>query len=375
MPSRSIKSYFILGLLFFVVCIVTKGQDKNRLGIDSILENLFDKNDPYNGVIVIAEKGKTIFQKAYGYRDIETGVQLKVDDVFELASVSKQFTAMIVMLLEQEGKLKYDDPVEKYLSIPYKGITIRNLLNHTSGLPDYQEIMDKHWDKSKAAGNNDILEYLNKYAPSALFVPGEKYDYSNTGYVILASIAEKACGEDFSMMLRKRIFSRLKMTHTDIRTIADKKKLSNLAYGHMLVNGSKEYKKADSFPSSNYTIWLGNREGPGRISSTAEDLLKWDRALYDRSFLTPAMISEAFKPAVLNDGKLSQYGFGWDLVSDQRYGKIVEHNGDNPGYKTQIIRYIDADKTIILLCNNAHANFPKLVSALKDYFSHREINN
>jgi CubicO group peptidase (beta-lactamase class C family) len=369
MLNRIFQYSFQLTVLLLVFCIVSQGQEKNGINIDSILNKNFNKNDPYNGVILIAEKGKIIFQQAYGYRDIETGVKLKVDDVFELASVSKQFTAMIIMLLRQEGKLNYDDPVEKYLSIPYKGITIRNLLNHTSGLPDYQEIMDKNWDKSKAAGNNDILEYINKYAPPVLFVPGAKYEYSNTGYVLLASIAEKASGEDFSMMLRKRIFSKLNMKHTDIRTVSEKKKLSNLAYGHMLVKGALEYKKADSFPSSNYTIWLGNREGPGRISSTAQDLLKWDRALYDRSFLTPAMISEAFKPALLNDGKLSQYGFGWDLLIDQRYGKVVEHNGDNPGYKTQIVRYVDADKTIILLCNNAHANFPTLLVALKVYIS------
>jgi CubicO group peptidase (beta-lactamase class C family) len=369
MFSRRYFHFFYLGILLFVFCYGLSAQVTKSLNIDSILDQHFTTNDPYNGVILIAEKGKTIFQQAYGYRDIETGVKLKVDDVFELASVSKQFTAMIVMMLQQDGKLNYDDPVAQYLSIPYKAITIRHLLNHTSGLPDYQEIMDKYWDKSKAAGNNDILEYLNKYAPPALFVPGAKYEYSNTGYVLLASIAEKASGEDFSMMLRKRIFSKLNMTYTDIRTVSEKKKLSNLAYGHMLVKGANEYKKADSFPSSNYTIWLGNREGPGRISSTAQDLLKWDRALYNRSFLTPAMISEAFKPALLNDGKLSQYGFGWDLVNDQRLGKVVEHNGDNPGYKTQIVRYVDADKTIILLCNNAHANFPTLLAALKDYIS------
>ena len=223
MLNRIFLYSFQLTVLLLVFCIVSQGQEKNGINVDSILNKNFNENDPYNGVILIAEKGKTIFQQAYGYRDIETGVKLKVDDVFELASVSKQFTAMIIMLLRQEGKLNYDDTVEKYLSIPYKGITIRNLLNHTSGLPDYQEIMDSHWDKSKAAGNNDILEYINKYAPPVLFVPGAKYEYSNTGYVLLASIAEKASGEDFSMMLRKRIFSKLNMKHTDIRTFQKKR--------------------------------------------------------------------------------------------------------------------------------------------------------
>ena len=210
MFSRRYIHFFYLGILLFVFCYGLSAQVSKSFNIDSILNQHVTKNDPYNGVILIAEKGKSIFQQAYGYRDIETGVKLKVDDVFELASVSKQFTAMIVMMLQQEGKLNYDDPIAKYLYIPYKGITIRNLLNHTSGLPDYQEIMDKHWDKSKAAGNNDILEYLNKYAPPVLFLPGAKYEYSNTGYVLLASIAEKASGEDFSMMLRKRIFFQVK---------------------------------------------------------------------------------------------------------------------------------------------------------------------
>lgn len=369
MFNRRYIQFFHLCILLFVFCFGLSAQVSKKLNIDSILDQHFTKNNPYNGVILIANKGGIVFQQSYGYRDIETGVRLKVDDVFELASVSKQFTAMIIMLLQQDGKLNYDDLVEKYLTIPYKGITIRHLLNHTSGLPDYQEIMDKHWDKSKAADNNDILEYLNKYAPPAMFIPGAKYEYSNTGYVLLASIAEKASGEDFSIMLRKRIFSKLNMNHTDIRTVAEKKKLSNLAYGHMLVEGANSYKKADSFPSSNYTIWLGNREGPGRISSTAQDLLKWDRALYDYSFFTKAMIGEAFKPAFLNDGKFSLYGFGWELNKDQRQGKVVEHSGDNPGYKTEIVRYIDADKTIILLCNNAHAKFPTLLAALKTYVS------
>lgn len=369
MLGRYTRQFIKFCFVLFVCYNDSMAQLRDGLKIDSILDQHFEKKDPYNGVILIANKGSVVFSKAYGYRDVETGVKLKTDDVFELASVSKQFTAMIVMMLQQEGKLNYDDLVEKYLSIPYKNITIRNLLNHTSGLPDYQDIMDQHWDKSKAAGNNDILEYLNKYAPPALFNPGERYEYSNTGYVLLASIAEKASGEDFSLMLRKRIFSKLNMKQTDIRTVAEKKKLSNLAYGHMLVQETGEYKKADSFPSSNYTIWLGNREGPGRISSTTDDLLKWDRALYDRSFLTPAMISEAFKPAVLNDGKTSNYGFGWDLSYGDKLGKVVEHNGDNPGYKTQIVRFIDADKTIILLCNNAHARFPTFVAALKKHLS------
>src|SRR5262245_47346404 len=162
------------------------------------LDSLFSVQKDFSGVVLIAEKGDPVYYKAFGNREFEPLIPLQKTDIFELASVSKQFTAMIIMILKEKGKLNYDDSVSKYLDIPYKGITIRNLLTHTSGLPDYQDIMDKYWDKSKVAGNTDCIDYLKKYAPPKRFEPGEKYEYSNTGYLLLASIAEKASGKDFS---------------------------------------------------------------------------------------------------------------------------------------------------------------------------------
>src|SRR5215204_427541 len=132
------------------------------------LDSLFAAQKDFSGVILIAENGKPIYHKAFGYREFESKIPLQTSDIFELASVSKQFTAMIIMMLKEKGLLNYDDSVSKYLEIPYKGITIRHLLTHTSGLPDYQDIMDKYWDKSRVAGNADAIEYLNKYAPPKL---------------------------------------------------------------------------------------------------------------------------------------------------------------------------------------------------------------
>jgi CubicO group peptidase (beta-lactamase class C family) len=226
--------------------------------------------------------------------------------------------------------------------------------------------MDKYWDKSKVAGNPDCIEYLNKYAPPKHFEPGEKYEYSNTGYMLLASIAEKASGKDFIDMCRKWIFSKLKMKSTDIRTLEEKKATKNFAIGHIYVEERNKWIRADSFPSSNYTIWLGNRKGPGRISSTAADLLKWDKALYTNKLVKQSTLQDAFTPMKLNDGSFSNYGFGWELRNDPPFGKIVQHNGDNPGYKTQIIRYIDKKKTIILLNNNAYSNFTLLLKQLEE---------
>lgn len=322
-----------------------------------------DSTQPgFSGVVMWAKNGNVWEREVSGMRDFAKAIPLKEDDIFELASVSKQFTAMIIMMLKEKGMLQYDDRVDQYLSIPYRGITIRHLLTHTSGLPDYQEIMDRYWDKNKVAGNNDILSYLNQYAPPMLFTPGEKYAYSNTGYVLLASIAEKVSGKDFIALCRTWIFHPLNMTDTDIRNAEEKRKMERFAKGHRWVASQKRYLHADSFPASNYTIWLGNRKGPGRISATAADLLKWDQALYTEKLVSKATLAEAFRPMILNNGEESPYGFGWDISTHATLGKIVGHNGDNPGYKTQILRCITQNITIVLLCNNAAENFEERVT-------------
>lgn len=319
----------------------------------------------FSGVVLLAKGGSPIYHQAFGFQNFQTRDVLDTTSVFELASVSKQFTAMIIMQLKAEHKLNFDDPIEKYLGeLPYSNITIRNLLNHTSGLPDYQAIMDTRWDKSKVAGNDDIIEYLRKYHPLGLFEPGTQYEYSNTGYVLLASIAELVSRLDFIELSRSKIFRPVGMNATDIRTLSEKINMKNFAWGHIYVTEKSRYVRADSFPSSNYTIWLGNRKGPGRISSTSLDLLKWDQALYSEAIIKQQTLAEAFVPARLKNDLLSYYGFGWDIRNSPSGKRIVRHNGDNPGYKTQIIRHIDDNKTLIVLCNNAHKEFEKLVELL-----------
>ena len=316
----------------------------------------------FSGVILVAEDGKILMEKALGLRTFEEMKPLQPTDIFEMASVSKQFTAMVVLQCMEKGWLKLDDPVEKYLEIPYPGISIRNLLTHTSGLPDYQAIMDAHWDKSKVATNEDILEYLRRYSPPKEFEPGEKYEYSNTGYVLLASIVEKASKRDFIELSREWIFQPLGMKSTDIRTLEEKAAVPNFAVGH-LKDEDGNYVNANKFHSSDYTVWLGGRKGPGRVSSTARDLLLWDQALYSEKLVKKSTLEEAFSPFTLNDGTRSFYGFGWEVEPKSPFGKMVMHTGDNPGYKTIIVRFIEENKTIIVLNNNAHPDQIKLVEA------------
>lgn len=331
------------------------------------LDSVFGAVPDFSGVVLVAQEGRPVYHKAFGFRNFETRQPLDTTSVFELASVSKQFTAMAIMMLEEEGKLDYDDALEKYIpGLPYSGVRIRHLLNHTSGLPDYQAVMDQHWDKTKVAGNDDNIEYLKRYKPPKRFEPGEKYEYSNTGYMLLASIAEKASGQDFIAFCRERIFTPLAMGSTDIRTIAAKQALPHMAWGHLYVAEKQRYVRADSFPAFNYAIWLGNRKGPGRISATASDLLRWDQALYTQKLVKKETLAQAFRAATLNDGSSSAYGFGWMIGENAGKGAVVMHTGDNPGYKTRIVRYLDQNRTVILLCNNAHPAYEKIARAVED---------
>ena len=332
--------------LLFIFIKFTACSSENE--IEKIFNTAVSEN--FSGVVLVASEGEIIFTGVNGKRDYENGIPLLSSDIFELASISKQFTAMMIMICKEKGLLAYDDLVEKYLDVPYKGITIRNLLTHTSGLPDYQEIMDKYWDKSKVAGNIEILEYLNKYEPKILFSPGEKYKYSNTGYVLLGSIVEKVTDKDFVEMSKKWIFEPLKMRNTSIRSNQEKKELNNLAFGHKK-DSLDRFVNANKFLSSDYTIWLGNRKGPGRVSSNVFDLLLWDQALYKENLTSKKTMQEAFSPYKLNNKKISYYGFGWRLNNDPK-NKIVSHSGSNPGYKTRIVRLLDKRKTIIILSNN-----------------------
>jgi CubicO group peptidase (beta-lactamase class C family) len=350
-------------LLLFLFCCENRQSEKLsfKRRIDSLVVSMRD----FSGVILVADGGRPVYHKAFGYESFERNEKLDTNSVFELASVSKQFTAMIIMMLAEEGRLDIDDSILKYIpDLPYENITIRNLLNHTSGLPDYQEVMDQHWDKSKVAGNEDNIAYLIKYKPAKRFSPGDKYEYSNTGYMLLASIAEKASGQDFIALCRQKIFTPLQMRSTDIRSLSEKKALPNMAWGHILVKEKNKYVQADSFPSSNYSIWLGNRKGPGRISSTSTDLLKWDQALYGDSLISQTALQEGFQPAKLNNDSISNYGFGWIITKHSQAGEMIYHTGDNPGYKTHLIRFIDKKRTVIVLCNNAHEKYGELMTML-----------
>lgn len=365
-------------LLCLVACMgKAVAQDSRLQKIDSLFTSLNSKNQ-FNGNVLIAEKGNVIYKKSFGLRDEDKNLPLTDNSVFELASVSKQFTAMGIVLLEQKGKLKYDDLLSKYLPQLdfYKGISIRHLLNHTGGLPDYMQLVGTKGDTTKINTNKDIISLYAKEKPAALFIPGSKYEYSNTGYALLASVIEKVSGKTYASFLADNIFKPLKMDNTFVynRRLAPRK-IDNYAYGYVLAANGKKI-LPDNDPNNNYVICLDGIVGDGTVNSTTADLLKWDRALYTDKLVPKKTIDMIFTPPVLPNNEKTEYGFGWIATVSDDYGKLANHSGGWPGYVTFIERHMDNDKTIIVLQNNEgglsfrnnlrHILYGKALVAVKD---------
>jgi CubicO group peptidase (beta-lactamase class C family) len=294
------KLITIIALLF--ISQIASGQDKVQK-IDSFLTSFYNSGY-FNGNVLVAEKGKVIYKKSFGFSNETTKEKLNDNSVFELASVSKQFTAMAIVLLKEKGKLDYEDKISKYIPelSSYSTITIRNLLNHTGGLPDYMEVMDSTFDKNNIATNHDIISTFARLKPQVLFEPNTKWEYSNTGYALLASIIEKVSGMSYGDYLSKAIFKPLKMTNTFVyRRRYEPKIISNYAYGYVYSDSLKKYFLPDDLNETKHVVWLDGIVGDGCVNSTIMDLLKWDRALYADKLISKESKKEIFTSSELND--------------------------------------------------------------------------
>lgn len=346
------KKYVIVFLLLINIPFLYAQKSKSEL-LDSLFSALQTKK-AFNGNVLIAEQGKVIFEKSYGLAEEATQRPLNSETIFELASVSKQFTATAILLLQKKGKLRYDDLVSKY--IPeldfYGSITIQHLLHHTGGLPDYMDLFEKEWDKTKFATNQDIVNLFAKHKPQAEFEPNEKYEYSNTGYALLGLIIEKVSKKSFGEFLEESIFKPLKMKKTFVyRSRFAPQKIENYALGYVN-DGFGNKVLTDSFGKEYYSYYLDGIVGDGMVNSNAKDLLIWDRALYSNLLVDEQDKALMFNGTTTKDGKTTQYGFGWMISEHEKMGKIINHSGGWAGYTTFIERQLNQDRTIILLQNN-----------------------
>ena len=355
--NNKMKLKFILLFTIFGHFSFTQSRIEK---IDILLDSLY-LQQRINGNILIAEKGEIIYNRSYGFANEITKEKLNQKSVFELASCSKKFTAMGIVILKEKGKLNLEDNISKY--IPelsfYKEITIKNLLHHTGGLPDYMQLMDTVWDKTKIATNKDIIDFFSKHKPKILFEPNTKHEYSNTGYALLATIIENVSGQTYAEFMKEQIFKPLKMKNSFVynRRLSPKK-IKNYAFGYLFIKSQNKYVLPDDYEKTKMVFWLDGVVGDGTVNSNVIDLLKWDRALYSTKLVSKESLKEIFANGVLNDGSFGKHGFGWRMLDTKEFGRIAKHSGGWPGYITYIERDIDNDKTIIILQNHNNVTIP-----------------
>ena len=314
----------------------------------------------FNGNVLAARDGVPYYQQSFGYADYNSGRLLNDSSVFELASVSKQFTAMGIMICKERGLLNYEDNIKKFFpALPYDNITVRNLLTHTSGLPSYEDQFAKNWDRKKIAFNKDVIEMLRQVKDTLFFKPGSKWLYSNTGYALLASVIEKVSGKTYTDFMAANIFKPLNMRHTYIyNTRRSTGKIpGNYALGFVYADSLKRYFLPDSLSRFNMVYYLDGIAGDGCVNSTTGDLLKWEQSLHSGKLVSKESYNEMLSPLVQRSAgdTTNFYGFGVMVQIHTPHEKIISHTGGWPGYTTYLLHYNRPDETLILLSNNETA--------------------
>lgn len=349
------QKIFITFVIFFLLLQTPVFAQKSKIVLINNFVTAKQKYHKFNGNILVAEKGRVIYKKSFGFADFKNKKPLTEKSVFNLASISKQFTAAAVMLSVERGLLSLDDSLSKYFpEIPYEGITIRQMLTHISGLPEQNEFMFKHWNSDNPITNKDMLEYLIKYKPEAAFKPGEDFKYCNTNYSLLAMIVEKVTGQKFQDFVAKNIFEPLEMNETRFLnpTAGNYKTIPNQTENYIADTENKEFLLPEEIPMYKNAVALTGLVGAGNIHSTTTDLLKWQESLKTTKILKRESIAQMETPQVRAsvDGS-DAYGYGLAIKSIYNDTKIF-HYGGTLGYWNSLQHFKNADRTIIVLSNN-----------------------
>jgi CubicO group peptidase (beta-lactamase class C family) len=348
--------------------------------IDAIFAPLVTPHSPGVAVLVIKD-GRKLFERGYGLRDLHSAAKIDPRANFRLASCSKQFTAMAIMLLVHNGKLRYDQKLtDIFPDFPAYGraISIRNLLNHTGGLQDYETLMEQpenkgKWNEVHQIQDGEVLTLLEQ-TDHGMFAPGTQWYYSNSGYVVLGLVVAKVSGQPFPEFLRRRIFAPLKMDNTGAY-VKGKNEITNRAFGHTKEGDS--WKQTDQ-SSTSATL------GDGGIYSSLEDLAKWYEALRSNKLLSKGEMQPALTPVTLAatsgtgvtqprwpansdrpEGTPVSYGFGWFLDPYRGHPRMW-HYGETMGFHSYIVRFPDNNLSIIVLCNRTDISPESLALQVAD---------
>lgn len=385
---------FIFISFFYISCkstvpIVDIGSISHNGGVDDIDTWLSELslNNHFNGAILISVNGKIELMNTYGYSNLARTKPLTVQSSFRLGSVSKQFTAMAIMILKERGNLSYDDNVKSYLfNFPYEDVTIRHLLTHTSGIPDYESLVLKLKNKSSTkyfyrTGQSkenivykgdpslyknhhdiltmeDVLNLVIRYSEKRKFLAGDKYQYSNTGYVLLAYIVEKISEQTFESFMDDNIFTPLKMNNSSVWNLnTSSGKLDNR------VEGTNKNKLND------YT-WMDGVAGDGAVFVSIEDFIKWDESFTNNTIISESTFNESITPFITNNSDTSHYGFGWAL--DEK-DTSIDHAGSWVGAQAYIYKNPQNGLLFVLLDSSTNKYIRKIISAILELIKRKNF--
>lgn len=317
--------------------------------LDAFMQNLHRKL-AFNGNVLIAKKGKIIYQNTFGWADYLHKDSLKITSKFELASVSKPLTALAVLKLVEEEKLRVDQTVNDFFpDFPYPGVTIQMLLSHRSGLPNYIYFSEEAWkDRKKAMSNTDAMNLLIEHKPMRYGAPDGRFHYNNSNFMVLASIIEKVTKQDFAVYMKESIFDPAGMKNTAVLSKAVYDKIPTDVIGHDRV-----------WRRSVVQNYLDGPVGDKGIYSTVQDLFLLDIALKEGRVIGKAMLDSAYVPRSDARRSLFSYGYGWRTFSPKE-AQIVYHTGWWHGFRNLYVRDLTNDITVVLLSNMVNGSLVKL---------------
>jgi CubicO group peptidase (beta-lactamase class C family) len=344
------KPFVFLALLGLSAAALAQAPQQSQ--IDALMSRY--TGDVPGASLLVVKDGKAVIERGYGYANMEEHIKAGPETNYRLASVTKQFTAASILLLKQDGKLKLSDPIRKYLpELPASDakITIENLLAHTSGLVDYEDLIPA--SQTAQIDDNDVLRMIASQ-DHLYFQPGSAHRYSNGGYVLLGLIVQRVSGMDLADFMKQRIFQPLGMDHTLMYEHHRGSKPANRAYGYSLIDG--KWTRTDQSVTS-------ATRGDGGIYSNIQDFAKWDAALYTDKLLDAESRKLAFTPKDPVDDPDVLYGFGWRLS-----GGTTWHSGETMGFRNVIIRWPEQHLSVVILSNRNQFQPYPLALAIGELF-------
>lgn len=322
--------------------------------IDEFMKKLH-RTRAFNGNVLVAKKGKIIYQNAIGWADYLHRDSLKINSQFELASVTKTFTSTAILMLMERGQLRLDQDVREFFpNFPYEGITIKLLLTHRSGMMNYVYFVDDLWkkqkkDERKGITNTDVMNLIAQYKPARYLAPDVKFHYNNSNFMVLGAIIEKVSGNSYADFLKENIFKPIGMKNTAVYSKAVYDKIPVDVVGHD--RGSWRYSVVQNF--------LDGPVGDKGVYSTVQDLFLFDRALRDGRLLKKETLDSAYTPRNKMERGHFNYGYGWRLFIDGDR-KVAYHTGWWHGFRHIYLRDLQKDITIVLLTNLSNGSLHQL---------------